>query len=87
MNWTINQSSILDQILSTDTVVVLYDPNFSDIEKMCITWNESATFNVYFIDSETGEITCEDVFTVYGVDNIQRARALAEEHRDEHKVH
>lgn len=87
MNWIINKSDTLDQILSADSVVVLYDPEYSDIEKMCITWNESATFNVYYIDSETGEITCEDVFTVYGVETIQRAKALAEEHRNEHKIH
>lgn len=77
----------LDHILATDVYVALYDPDYSDIESMCITWNGSRTFNVYYIDRETGELTCEDVFTVYDVENRHRARRIAEVHRDEHKIH
>ena len=46
-----------------------------------ITWNEGATFNVYF-QMEQDKYRCVDCFTVYDVDTIEKARGIATEHAE-----
>ena len=49
-----------------------------------ITWNESATFNVFFAMGSGDKTWLEaDVFTVYGVESVEQAEREALEHANE----